>query len=50
MDEDLEYFEVMTLDEEKEQFCDQDGEYQLFDGKWYEIIPTDIRAEQVIIH
>ena len=48
--DDLEYFECITLDQDADSFVDDDGIYRFNDGVWYEIFTTATSAEPVRIH
>lgn len=48
--EELEYFEVITLDKDADSFVDDDGMYQFSDGKWFELFTNVSRAVEVVVH
>ena len=50
MEDDLEYFELITLDEDADSFVDDDGIYQLYDGVWHECFTQITEARKVVFH
>jgi len=50
MEDDLEHFEVITLDNDADSFVDDDGIYQFINGTWYEAITEISSVEKVILH
>lgn len=48
--EDLDCFEVITLDKDADSFVDDDGMYQFSGGKWFELFTRVSRSVEVVVH